>query len=103
MELLKEVGKRMKFIRVFAGIKQKDLASELEIPAPLLSMYEKGAREPSLEFIHSFASRFEMNLSQFFMTIDNESDTAKPDIANMLNQMQHLMINLEKETLKARA
>ena len=40
--LITELGTRIKLIRVYSGVKQKILANELGIPAPLLSMYEQG-------------------------------------------------------------
>lgn len=49
-----KLGKRLKMIRIAAEIKQKDLLNKLNISASLLSMYENGSRESSLNFLENF-------------------------------------------------
>jgi transcriptional regulator with XRE-family HTH domain len=110
MQITEKLGKRLKLIRVAAGIKQKVLASNLNIPAPLLSMYENGSREPSLSFLDSFATFFGLPLSQIFTFIDNdETSTADSDIpANnvdlsaYMSEMKQILLKLENYTLKNR-
>ena len=51
MSLQIKIGLRLKGIRHEAGITQKLLANKLDIPPSLLSMYEKGKREPSISFL----------------------------------------------------
>jgi transcriptional regulator with XRE-family HTH domain len=100
--LPEQLGKRIKMIRIAAGIKQKDLAEKLSIPAPLLSMYEKGSREPPLFFLASFSNHFNMTLSQLFMSVGESTTSAKPDIISLMSEMKHLIFDLEKQALQAR-
>lgn len=102
MSLTEQLGKRIKMIRIAAGIKQKDLAKTLSIPAPLLSMYEKGSREPSLSFLASFAAHFDLPLSQLFVSVGKTSTSEKPNIASLMSEMKHLIFDLEKQTLQTR-
>jgi transcriptional regulator with XRE-family HTH domain len=97
-----QLGKRIKMIRIAAGIKQKDLAEKLSIPAPLLSMYEKGNREPPLSFLALFANHFNISLSQLFMSVGEAATSAKPDMISLMSEMKHLIFDLEKQALETR-
>ncbi len=75
MELNNNVGKLIKTIRTYNGIKQKDMASALNIKSPLLSLYEHGKREISIQFLYNFTNYLNMSLSDLFYLveqIDNE-------------------------------
>jgi transcriptional regulator with XRE-family HTH domain len=100
--LCEQLGKRLKMIRIAANVKQKDLAEELTIPGPLLSMYEKGTREPPLAFLASFASRFNLSLAQLFMSVGEQTASAKPDIAALMSEMKHLIFDMEKQALQTK-
>lgn len=101
MEILNELGTRLKMIRVYSGIKQKRLAEELEIPASLLSMYEQGKREPSISFLYSFCTRFDMTLSQLFSFHNSiEENKTKPEFKNFINDLQLLLSDFERNKFK---
>lgn len=101
MELLNELGTRIKLIRVYSGIKQKDLADDLDVPASLLSMYEKGKREPSISFLNSFCNRFEMSLSQLFIFHKGKSESdANKDFKNIMNELNSVLKDFERDKLK---
>jgi transcriptional regulator with XRE-family HTH domain len=70
--IIKKLGLELKLIRIEAGIKQKDLAKKLKIPAPLLSMYETGVREPPIEFLELFAKKFKISISRIFFLLENK-------------------------------
>jgi transcriptional regulator with XRE-family HTH domain len=101
MQLLEQLGKRLKMIRVAAGVKQKDLAEELAVPAPLLSMYERGTREPSIRFLDIYARQFNMSLSQLFSFLEEPKVEDKSDFSAVMAEMKHLIFNLEKQSLKS--
>ena len=101
MELLSELGKRIKLIRVYSGIKQKNLALDLDVPASLLSMYEQGKREPSLTFLHSFCNRFDMTLSQLFIFQNTNSESnANKDFKNIMSELNSVLRDFERDKLK---
>lgn len=95
-----EVGKRLKAIRTTAGVKQKELAAELEITPSLLSMYERGDREPSLSFIYRFVEHFNLSLSQFFTLVEEEQQEMSPDAGTLMKDLKKLIASLEKKALK---
>jgi transcriptional regulator with XRE-family HTH domain len=102
MDVVAKLGKRLKIIRIATGVKQKDLAKELNIPAPLLSMYEKGSREPPLSFLNQFANHFQLPMSQLFSLLDEKYGQENNEISALMKDMKSLLLNLEKESLIGR-
>lgn len=101
MEITLRIGERLKEIRMNAGIKQKDLALDLGIPATLLSMYEQGKREPSISFIYKHSSYFNITMCQVFTKIeDTKPKLTKMNIDSLLLEMKDLITDLEKATSK---
>ena len=86
-------------VRIAAGVQQKDLAKMLHVPAPLLSMYEKGRREPPLDFLQTFAEQFHMSLAQLFSLIDHTTEN-EDDPTAMIREIKALTMSLEKSQLK---
>jgi transcriptional regulator with XRE-family HTH domain len=80
----------------------QDLAKELCIPAPLLSMYEKGSRETPLGFLEKFARHFKLQISHIFALLDETPNEQQNEISVLMNDMKTLLISLEKETLKGK-
>jgi transcriptional regulator with XRE-family HTH domain len=102
MSLLERLGKRLKMVRVTAGVKQKDLAKKLDVPAPLLSMYENGVREPSLNFLDMFAKEFKISLSQLFSLLEENNPKISSNMSGIVEEMKSLIFDLEKQALKVR-
>ncbi len=50
------VGRAVKFARVAAGIKQKDLAGRLDVSPNYLSLVENDKRDPSISFLRNVAN-----------------------------------------------
>lgn len=99
MDFLQQIGKRLKLIRTAAGYKQKDLAEKIEVQPALLSMYEQGKREPSLNFLRKFCNEFNFSLSQFFLFDEDTPDNKfEKDSINTLN---NLLVELEKFQLSS--
>jgi transcriptional regulator with XRE-family HTH domain len=102
MDVVVKLGKRIKMIRITAGIKQKDLAKDLNIPAPLLSMYENGTREPSLTFLDKISKYFKIPISNLFTLLDETPKGQQNEISVLMKDMKSILISLEKQTLKGK-
>lgn len=101
MKTSKDLGTRLKMIRIFSEIKQKDLANKLNVPASLLSLYEQGKRDPSIKFLNSFCEHFDMSLSQFFAyQTSKEKNVEDSENRNLIAKLQNLLTELEKDKLK---
>lgn len=59
--IVKEVGERIKLIRDYYGLSQKDFASEFNVKQRVYSYYESGEREPSLAIISQICDVFNVN------------------------------------------
>lgn len=101
MQPVKDLGTRLKMIRIYSGIKQKDLAEKLDIPASLLSMYEQGKREPTVSFLNLYCKYFDMSLSQLFAyQTSQEKLNEDSENRNLINRLQNILTELEKDKLK---
>ena len=101
MTELKDLGTRLKMIRIYSEIKQKDLADKLNVPASLLSLYEQGKREPSITFLNSFCEFFKMSLSQFFSyQTPLEINNGDSENITLIKRLQKFLTELEKDKLK---
>ena len=49
------VALRLKLFRISADLKQKDVAESLSVTVNFVSMLERGKREPTLQYLQSFA------------------------------------------------
>jgi len=98
MNFLQKTGNRIKLIRISAGISQKELAGKLEIPASLLSFYEKGHREVPLRFIKKFCDYFNLPITQFFNLIDEKTagKHLDKDMTNIIEELNKTLIALEQ-------
>lgn len=97
MALRTMIGNRMKMIRVYANLKQKDLANSLGIPASILSLYEQGKREPTLTFISKFCEYFKISVSQFFASEHFESrERTESEIQRISSSLGTILSELEK-------
>lgn len=86
-------------VRTIAGRKQTDVANKLSISPSLLSMFEKGRREPSISFLFEFCKHFNISLDQFFFGLDN-SDSNNSESHNIYesiaSELKNVVSNLEK-------
>lgn len=74
------IGEAFKIIRVFNGLTQQDLSTDLNISHSFLSQIESGKRNPTLTTVESFAKRFKIPVSSLMLfseqlsPLENESD-----------------------------
>lgn len=103
MDLLFALGLRLRNIRALAGLKQKDLASELMVPASLLSLFEQGKREPSITFLYKFCNHFHISLSELFAFCSSNGQKKSAELDNVVGNLSQLLYSLEKMKLNASA
>lgn len=73
MELNKRIGQVIKTIRIYNGIKQKELADSLQVKSSLLSLYEHGKREINIRFLCALCSFLDISLSYFFYLVEQDN------------------------------
>ena len=101
MSIREKTGKRMKMIRLYANLKQKDLARELDMQPSVLSMYEQGNREPNLSFLSKFCDYFNISISHFFTAeLFGLTDNKQNDFQNISRSLGDVLSQLEKLRLE---
>ncbi len=67
---MKEIGKRLKFLRKEMGISQEKLAKILDTTQSSINRYENGQTEPSVEIFRKYADVFDVSLDYLFGRTD---------------------------------
>ena len=56
------IGEKLKKVRKNLKLTQQDVSSDLGLPQPNISQYEKGALTPSFNFLIAFAQKYEISV-----------------------------------------
>ena len=87
--------KRLKELRLNAGLTQKDLAKAIEVGRTTVSEYESGKIVPKQEGLLRIANHF--NVSVDYLTgVSNERATRKQNISDLdalLNTIHHILLD----------
>ena len=87
--------KRLKELRLEAGLTQKDLAKAIEVGRTTVSEYESGKIVPKQEGLLKLANHF--NVSVDYLTgVSNERATRKQnssDLDSLLNTIHHILLD----------
>jgi transcriptional regulator with XRE-family HTH domain len=90
------VGKAVKFARVAAGIKQKDLAVRLDVSPSYLSLVENDKREPSISFLRNLADEMSIPLGLLFVNVDSDVSEVSPEERALLLRIQDLVFQIQQ-------
>jgi putative transcriptional regulator len=66
-DVMKLVKNKLEEIRKERGIRQEDLASELEVSRQTISSLEKGRYNPSIQLAFKIARLFNMSIEEIFI------------------------------------
>jgi transcriptional regulator with XRE-family HTH domain len=93
-----ELGKAIKLIRVASGLKQKDIATKLDVTPNYISLIESGNREPSVSLLKSLANIFGVPVGLFFLWEETGLHRGKVDKARgLLTQLEALYVIAQRE------
>jgi transcriptional regulator with XRE-family HTH domain len=70
----KRFGRRVRFLRLRAGMSQEDLADGCGLDRTYVGGIERGERNPSLKNILKLAITLQVTLAQLFASVPNEGD-----------------------------
>jgi transcriptional regulator with XRE-family HTH domain len=97
------VGTTIKFLRIAAQLKQKDLADRLNVSTNYLSLIENDKREPSMSFLRSLASEMGIPLGLVFLEVDSNMSQASPEERALLVRIKDLVFQIEHIRLQNEA
>lgn len=80
----KQFGTAIKEMRKAQGLKQKELAENLEISSNYVSMIERGEKFPSLDILERLASELGTDLQQMFLK------ASAPEVGEEFERAYHL-------------
>lgn len=69
---IKDMGNRIKKLRISKGYTQQDLAKRLNVTKSVISAYETGQRSPSYEILIGISSIFKVS-TDYLLGVDNGS------------------------------
>ena len=72
MDVNKQLGKRIKYLRSLVKWSQEDLALEAGVNKNYLSDLERGNRNPTVKVLAKIASALEITLEELFKGISNK-------------------------------
>ena len=90
------VGRAVKFARVAAGIRQKDLADRLDVSPNYLSLVENDKRDPSISFLRNMASEMAIPLGLLFLNVDSGLSEVSPEERALLLRIQDLVFQIQQ-------
>jgi len=97
-----EIGKRIKYIRELAGIKQFELAEEMNISRESLSRIENGKNSCAPDHLMFLCQKFNKSADYFYFGREPNKNDCKKTIKEMINDINDMLQKLSfDETEKA--
>jgi transcriptional regulator with XRE-family HTH domain len=87
------LGSAIKLIRTARGVKQRALATELNVSANYLSLLEGGKREPSISLLRALARELDVPIGMFFLWQDSQPASVKK--GHQLRELRDLVVHLQ--------
>ena len=90
----KELGECLKEARTEHGLNQNDIAEKLGIPVATYGNYERGTRDPNIEFITSFCDTLGITVGELL----KESNPKWKHLPSNLQRLFKKLINTDAQT-----
>ena len=87
------LGRALKQLRLFHGLKQTELASRLSVSPSYISEIESGQKDPSLELIQKYALEFRVPASSVLFFAENvgrPAESRKPIADKILSILEFI-------------
>ena len=89
------VAKRIKSMRVSAGLTQTDVASKLDVSAQQVQKYESGANKLSASNMYRLSELFCVDINHFFSEVElasNENEYSEQEIYSLFKKIKNKKI-----------
>jgi transcriptional regulator with XRE-family HTH domain len=94
------VGRAVRFARVAAGLKQKELAHRLDVSPNYLSLVENDKRDPSLSFLRKMAREMAIPLGVLFLNVESDLSGVSPEERALVLRIQDLVFQIQQIKLQ---
>lgn len=72
------INDALRLLRLYLGLSQKDLASELQLSQSMISEIEKGSKSVSMEILERYSNKFDVRMSKLlFFAEELEGEPVK--------------------------
>ena len=78
---LEQIGNRIRKVRHAYNLTQREMAEQLHITRSCLANYERGKRQPPIEFLHYIAKEFQVDLDYLL------GDTCSPLKEHLITEL----------------
>ena len=95
MEIYKEIGKRIRDIRIQSGITQEKVAELSGVSSNFISQIERGRNKCSLETIYSLSKALNINLYELFK-FSSTKPSAKDNYAKRIEMLLNNLNDKDK-------
>ena len=85
-----DLALRLKLFGVAAGLKQRDVAAQLEVTVNYVSMVERGKRETTLRYLQEFARVVDIPVAVLLWE-PTEASKQRPEAADLYARVAGLM------------
>lgn len=86
------LGNAIKLIRTARNVRQRDLASELDVSPNYLSMLEANRRVPSVTFLRKIASKLQVPAGLFLLWAEGNTSNLNK---KQFDQVRELLIRIQ--------
>lgn len=97
------IGKGVKFVRVASGLRQGEMAKQLEISQNYLSLIENNKAEPSITLIRKISSTFGVPASFLFWEDSMATEGKNPQVTQIYERIRNLVHELQQLRISRRS
>lgn len=90
------IGPNIKLFRENLGVKQKDLAEQIDVSVNYLSLLEHNKREPSLAFLKKISKAMKVPIIFFLIEAIQNDVKVNPDLRRAVAKLRDLTLEIEK-------
>ncbi len=92
-----DIGKNIKILRVSAGLKQKELASNVDVSPSYLSLIEAGKKEPSLSLLKKISDILNVPVGYLLWeAMDQAGDFSSEEHRDLYLKLKGLLLEFQR-------
>lgn len=95
-QYIMQIGKTVKLLRVWAGLKQKELAKKVRVSSTYLSAVENDKREPSLSLLKALSQELDIPVGLLFLESTDAFSNVSPRERAKYEKLKDLLWDIQR-------